>query len=146
MENYHLPADLQQLERDLAGRPRPDPPAELRQRVIQGVRAELQGNGSGNRWTFAAGVAAAVVVWVNLSMSATLATDYGSRPTSPRLQVDKLAEQIQQLLPELSEHEALRQAGLMQAGSQLSRYPMLPTGPAAPRHRGNLDGLLPQGE
>ena len=105
MENRQLPPDLQQLERDLAGRPRPGPPAELRQRVIEGARVELRRNGSRNGWTSAAAVAAAVVVWINLSMSVTHATDYGSRPDTPRPPVGKLAAQIRQLLPELSESD-----------------------------------------
>jgi hypothetical protein len=155
MENEQLPPELEQLERDLADRPRPDPPAELRQRVIGGVRAELQRNGARNGWTFAAAVATAALVWLNLSLSATLATDCGPQPDSLAPEVGKVAEQIQQLLPELSEREALRQAILLQAGSSQPWCPSVPVGPAAPRHRGagvtpvapgEWDDLLLRGE
>jgi hypothetical protein len=118
----------------------------MRQRVIESARVELQRGGARNGWTFAAAVAAAVVVWINLSMSATLATDCGYRPDTPRRPLDEVAGQIQQLLPELPEGEAMRQAALLQAGSHLPEYPTLSAGPAAPRRLRNLDDLLPQGE
>ncbi len=146
MDDNQLPAELQQLERELAGRPRPVPPAELRRRVIDGARAELRRNGSRNGWTFAAAVAAAVVVWINLSMSATLGTDYGPGPDTAGPPVDKVAAQIRQLLPELSQRDALRQAVLLQARSDLTLYPSVPAGSASSRPLGDLDALLPQGE
>lgn len=155
MENEQLPPELEQLERDLADRPRLDPPAELRQRVIGGVRAELRRDGPRNGWAFAAAVAAVVLVWLNLSLSATLATDCGPPPHTPAREVGKVAEQIQKLLPELSQREALRQAVLLQAGSSQPWCPSVPVGPAAPRHRGagvtpvapgEWDDLLLQGE
>jgi hypothetical protein len=146
MENEQFPPELEQLERDLADRPRLDPPAELRERVIDGVRAELQRNGARNGWTFAAAVAAAALVWANLSLSATLGTDYSPQPGSLRPPVDEVAEQIQQLLPELSQREALRQAVLLQARSDLLLYPHVSAGPAASRRLGDLDDLLPQGK
>ena len=145
MENHDLPPDLQELERDLAGRPRPVPPAALRQRVIGGVRAELRRNGSRNGWTFAAGLAAAVVVWVNLSLSATLATGFGSKRGGTGPPVEKVAEQIQQLLPELSDEEARRQAVLLQAGSDLRGRATFSAGRRGLRQFDELEDILREG-
>ena len=145
MENHDLPPDLHELERDLAGRPRPVPPAALRQRVIGCVRAELRRNGSRNGWTFAAGVAAAVLVWVNLSLSATLATDFGPQPDRPRRPVEKVAAEIQRLLPGLSDEEARRQAILLQAGSDLRGRPTFSAGRGALRQFDELEDILREG-
>ena len=146
MDDNQLPTDLRQLERELAGRPRPGPPAELRRRVIDGARVELRRNGSRNGWPLAAAVAAAVVVWINLSMSATLGTDYGPGPDTAGPPAGKVAAQIRQLLPELSENDALLQAVLLQSRSDLTLHPSVPAGPASLRPLGDLDALLPQGE
>ena len=146
MEDFQLPPELQQLERELAGRPHPEPSADMRQRVIGRLRGELRGNGLRNGWTFAAGVAATVLVWANLSLSATLATDYGLPTDSPRPPVGAVAEQIQQLLPELSQREALRQALLLQAGSDLVGYPNVSAHPGARGRLRIFNDLLPQGD
>jgi hypothetical protein len=146
MEDYPLPRDLHRLERDLAARPRSDPPVELRRRVMADVRAELRGRGLRNGWPFAAAVAAAALLWINLSLSATLATDYSKRPYSSAPPVKEVAQQIQKLLPELSEREALRQAILLKAGSDLGRYPSVPVRLGAQDRQGILNDLLPPGD
>jgi len=146
MEDEQLSAELEELERDLAGRPRAEPSADLRERVIEGVQAELRRRKARNGWAFAAAVAAAALVWINLSLSATLGTDYGPRRVRPRPPVDRMAQQIQQLLPELSDCEALRQAVLLEAGWDLPRYPVLLAAPAALRRPADLGDLPPQGE
>ena len=126
--------------------PRPALPAQLRYRVIGQMRAGLQRNGRRSRWSFAAAVAVATAVWINLSLSATLATDFDRRAVSAGPPVGQVAEQIRQLLPELSEDEALWEALLLRAGSDIRRYPVLPASPAAHRSSADLDDLLPQGE
>ena len=143
MEEYELPPELEQLQQDLAACWRPGPPADLRQRVIGGIRAELRRDRSRARWAFAAAMAAAALVWINLSLSATRATDYHLQFGSKRPPVEAAAEQIQQLLPEIPRREALRQAALLQAGSNLAWYPNFPAHPAAPGRLSALDDLLP---
>jgi len=123
MEDRQLPEELERIEQELIDRPSLRPPDDLRERVSDAVRAELQRKRPGDRWAFAAAVAAAVVVWINLSLSATQATDcrlsWGDRP----LAVEAAARQIRELLPEVSDREAMRQAILLQSGSNLAWCP-----------------------
>ena len=128
MEDRQLPPELRQLERDLTSRPLPDPPAALRLRMIGQVRVKLRQDRFAARWGFAAAVAAVALLWINLSLSATQATDYGLRLGGQGQAVGELAEQMQQVLPELSPREALRQAILWQAASTLAACPDLSTG------------------
>jgi hypothetical protein len=146
MDQQQLPPELQRLEQELADCPGPAPPAELRQRVMEGVRAELRGRSLRNGWPFAAAVAAAALLWMNLSLSATLATDYNTRPYTSAPPVKEVAEQIQKLLPELSEREALRQAIFLKAGSHLDHYLSVPVGLGAQDRQGIFSDLLPPGD
>jgi hypothetical protein len=125
MEHQQLPPELQQLQEELLAHPRPDPPANLRQRVMDGVCGELRPNGWRARWAFAASLAAAVLVWVNLSLTATRATDCGLRVGYLPEVVDETTQQIVRLLPQISPEEARREALLLQAGSLLPPYPNL---------------------
>jgi len=142
LETWELPAELKGVERDLTGRPRPDPSAELRQRVINGVRAELAQDRVRGRWAFAAAVAATVLVWANLSLCAVQATDYRLDIGAERPSADALAEQIRQLVPDISEREALRQAVLLRAVSSLAPLPDVPAPSAAQDRFRALDDLL----
>lgn len=146
MEHRQLPPELQQLERDLTARPLPEPPADLRRRVIGQVRAGVRQERSAARWAFAAALAAAVLVWVNLSLSATQATDYGMRLGGQGPPIGMAARQIQRLLPGISRREALRQATLLQAGSNLVACPDFPARPDARNHLDTLGRLLAEGE
>lgn len=146
MTDYdRLPPELQQLERQLAARPRPEPSAELRRRIVGGVQAELlrNGNGSRNRWTFALTTALGIMLWINLSLSATRATDYGLQLGSEPPSVVALANQLHRLAPELSEHEAIRQAVLFSAGSKLAFCPDLRDHAALRQQASQLGNLLP---
>jgi hypothetical protein len=62
------------IERALADLWRSDPPAELRARILTAVRAEWATGRArpapASLWRFAAGLAAGVLLFVNLSMSA----------------------------------------------------------------------------
>jgi hypothetical protein len=77
MNDSQLPAELQQLERDLGGRSLPGSAADLRQTVLADVRLRLRAQRSRDRWQFALAVVAAALLWMNLSLSATQATDFG---------------------------------------------------------------------
>ena len=85
MNESELPDELGRLERELAERPCPEPSADLRSRVLRLVEAELDGAGLRRAeparpragWlSFAVATAAAVLIWINLSMSAANATSF----------------------------------------------------------------------
>ncbi len=153
MENPRLPPELERLERDLVERPSPAPSGELRDRVLRGVEAELgpdqtgSANGRSNGWwTFAVAMAATVLVWLNLSLSAAHATSYGLHLAAEPQSVDLAARQIRDLLPEISRRDAQRYAAVLQAGSNLIGSPDLAAGPRMQRGSLALDDLFPQGE
>ena len=100
MEDWELPAELQQLERDLGNCSLGDASTRLRQRVLDDVRSRLLAERSRSRWQFAAAVAAVAMVWMNLSMSATQATDFGFRRSGPTESVKTIAQQMQRVMPE----------------------------------------------
>jgi len=124
------PAEFAELERRLAERERPEAPIELRRCVIEAMRSELAAPRPQVRqprpwWEFAAAAAAVALVLSNLSISAAQATDYKLRLYGETQPVDVTAEQIRQLLPELSHRQALRHAILLHAGSRLVPAPRL---------------------
>ena len=145
MDNRQLPAELEALQRELRERQPTHLPADLRGRVIGGVRAELARERSRGQWTFAAAVAAAAVIWINLSISATQSTDFGLDFRGEPPSVETVAEQIQRTLPEISRREALRQAVLLRAGSQLVCYPAVSGRPTSRARMKTLDRLLNNG-
>jgi hypothetical protein len=127
MDPAELPPDLAHLERRLAERPRQEPPADLRQRVLAAL-----GRGCGREatgfWRFVAAVAAAVVLAINLSMSAANDTDWRlGGDLAPKQTAS--ADRIREVLPELSEREARRQAVLLRARSFLTLVPCQRTSP-----------------
>lgn len=123
MEDWQLPSELQQLERDLAKRSLLAATAGLRQRVLDDVRSRLRAERLRDRWQFAAAVAAAALLWMNLSMSATQATDFDLRPQWPVESSAAIAQQIRQLVPECSPEEVRRQAILLRAGANMPLMP-----------------------
>jgi anti-sigma factor RsiW len=74
----------------------------------------------------AATLAVVVLVWMNLSISATSATDCRVQMASTSDEVNRLAAEIHELLPELSPAEARRHAILASAGGGLAFMPNLP--------------------
>jgi len=128
MENGQLSSELEQLERALANRMLPEASAQLRQRVLADVRSKLRAKRRQTNLQFAAVVAAAALLWMNLSMSATQATDFGFRRNlmnESSESIETVARQIQQLAPEFSPEEARREAILMRAGSDMLYLPDL---------------------
>jgi hypothetical protein len=124
MSPLDLPDDLADLERRLAQRHRPEPAGDLRRRVLAAVRAAgSEGNGF---WRFAAAVAAAALLAINLSMSVAADTDWHLGDTNPPPSAHAVARRLQEVLPDLPPDEARRQA-LLQAGrSRLTPTPPLP--------------------
>lgn len=116
MENDSLPPELERLERLLAARELPRASQQAKERLLCSVRAELRRSQARSRWAFAVAMAATVLVWLNLSLSATQATDCGLELDGRRQSVENGAQQIRQLLPDLTPREAMRQAVLLRAG------------------------------
>jgi hypothetical protein len=119
MEPWELSPELQRLERDMAHRPLPEAPARLRQRVLDDLGSRRRTELARDRWQFAAAVAAAALLWLNLSMSATQATDFGFRPAGPSDSIEPTARQIRQLVPEFPADESRREAVLWRAGNHV---------------------------
>lgn len=150
METPQLPPDLERLEQLLAGRERPEPSADLKERVIRSVkaelpRAELPPQHSNGWWAFVAATAACVALLLNFSMSAARASSYDLRLAAEPRDFDASVRQIQEMLPELSDREAMRCAVTLQAGSNLARLPHVATGDPAGR-QADLDDYLREGE
>ncbi len=156
MEDPRLPPELERLQRDLAERPTPARSADLRDGVMRSVEAELgpvrpEQNGLANGrpngwWAFAVAMAATVLVWLNLSLSAAHATSYGLHLAAEPESADRAARQIRDLLPEISRRDARRYAAVLQAGSNLVVAPDVAAGPRKQHDFGALADLLPEGE
>jgi hypothetical protein len=124
MENDELNRELQELEHSLASDPWPEPPTALRQRVLLGIRAELDHDRMVSRWRFAA-VAAALLLWLSFSLAATQVITAALSPRQPQQSVVEVAKRIQKLSPDLSPDESLRQAMLFQSAVALGASPSL---------------------
>ena len=122
MTDQRLTPDLERLEQQLASRPREEPPPRLRGRIMGCVEIELRRTRSffDGRMLVAA---AAALVWLNLSLSATNATQAPLGSSDPPELAEPLARQIEQLLPELPRVDARRLAVLYRAGSGLVPCP-----------------------
>src|SRR4051794_23898222 len=105
-----LPADLADLERRLAARSRPSPPAGLRERVVAAARRET-GGGAG---PYVSGLAAAVLIGAALSL-AVAPRLHGRAADGEEKSLNASAQRLRQLDPELSADEARGQALLLQA-------------------------------
>jgi hypothetical protein len=124
MTDPRLSPELEQIQRELAAQPRDDPPLLLRARTMDGVRVELRRERSVfDRYL----LAAAALVWVNLALSATNATQQPSDLPKLRELDEPLVRQIEQLLPELSDKDARRLAVLYREGSGLVPCPDVPS-------------------
>ncbi len=150
MEKPQLPPDLERLEQLLAERGRPEPSADLKERVIRSVEAELPRPGlppqhANGWWTFVAATAACVALLLNFSMSAARASSYDLRLAADPQDFDASVRQIRELLPGVSRREAMRCAVTLQAGSNLARLPRVATGDPA-RRQADLDDYLREGE
>jgi hypothetical protein len=135
-ENFPLPPELEELERQLAARELPQPAPEAKERLLCGVRVELRRAQVRSRWVFSLATAATVLVWLNLSLCATRATNCGLEVAGPLPSVGDGADQIRQLLPELAPREALRQAVLLRAGAGVTACPRLSARDAAAQGSG----------
>jgi hypothetical protein len=124
MDNDKLPLELAELEQRLVARPCPEPAAGLRRRVLGAVARELEQPAAPRlSWTTMAVPAAAVLLWINLSMSAVNHTDWHFGSRTDRATFAASATRLRTLFPEMSEGEAYRQALLLEAGAYLTPAP-----------------------
>jgi hypothetical protein len=94
-------------------------------------------------WRFAAAAAIVAAVWLNLSLSAASVTDFHFQLADNRPSVEKTAREIQNLLPEMSESDARREALLLYAGNNLVMYPKITVSPTAINQMRDFKDLLP---
>lgn len=131
------PADLADLERRLADRVRQEPAPNLRRSVRAAVARELDRHvgemAKRLRWRRLAAAAAVVLVWLNFSTSVVNNMDWRFRGDNGRTQIAAAARHVSELAPELSKHDALRQAMLLEAGLRAA---------PAPYGRASLDRFL----
>ena len=120
MTDPDLPADLAELERRLADRPRVGPSGGLGPRVLGAARLVLRPRPAAASWRSWAALAAAVLVGVNLSMSVAANADWQLTADVEPEQIDATADRLRAAAPELSERELRRQALLYRAGAGLT--------------------------
>ncbi len=125
VEPTDLPAELEQVELELSRRPRPEPSAGLRERVVASVNVQLRRESRPSGWGWVAALAAVVLLLMNLSMSATLATDFGLKDAVRGRSIEERAEEIRAAFPEITEEQALLHAISAQAAADLVPYPSL---------------------
>jgi hypothetical protein len=128
MTDSDLPPDLAAVEQELSGLDR-SPPAALRSRVLAAVRRELRRRARSSTWRFAATIAAAALVGINLSMSVANNAAWSPPPGIDRDQMEATAASLRRLLPELPEQEIYRQALAAQGASGFVVVPALPSSP-----------------
>jgi len=126
VDGQGLPEDLVSLERELGARPHPRPTDALRERVMGEVRGALACDAARTSrrlsvWEFAAALAAAVMLWMNLSMIAASDTRLDLRASRANGTEASVAA-LRELVPGLSEQEARREVTRLGRG-----LPLVPT-------------------
>ena len=118
-----LPAELCELETSLASRNRAKLDDNLRRDVLAGVRNELHAPlKSNNWWSFAASVAACLLLTLNLAIASINVSDYPRDVSVNTADVDETARLMQNLLPELTIEQARRHSMVL-TGARLSPLP-----------------------
>jgi len=113
-----LPAELREIEAALAARPMPEIGGATRARVLAGVRGELAIKARTERWSglrFAAAVAALVLLWLNLSISAVNCTEFRLSPSESQFDEQTALAQIKDLIPDCTAEEARGELLLLRA-------------------------------
>lgn len=120
MEEYPLSPEFESLAARLRELPAIAAPPGLRERVLERVATELQRTRRIDCWMYAGGMAAAVVLWINLSWIASRETSFAV--PSPQT-IDARARQIEQLVPGITSREAQRHAFVIDGGRRLAVSP-----------------------
>lgn len=129
-----LPPELAELEQRLACRAASQPSDHLRARILQAVARELAQPSMAatprmSFWSYAASLAAAAILVLNLSLAAS-GNPLAVRPKLAPQQTLARANAIRQVAPELSAVETRRMALLLSASESLVAVP-LPRGSSA---------------
>jgi hypothetical protein len=122
MNESELPNDFADLEGQLRNRWQLVPRGGFRQKVLGAMalaRDRDKAPENNGLWRFAAAMAAAVLLGINLSMSVAADTDWRLGECLDSSEIEAQAAQIRQLLPEIPEREAYRQALLLWASSRV---------------------------
>jgi hypothetical protein len=103
----------------------PEPSPALRERVLWGVRSQLRREQRASRWRSAAALAATLLLGLGLSLAAghAAARALGRHDSPPPLH--EIARRIQQLSPDLSPEESVRQAMLVSIAAEVGGQPNL---------------------
>lgn len=117
-EPTDLPEDLASLEAALRGCGA-EPPEELADRAVAAAMAARR---RGRSWQFAAGLASAVLLGLNLAMTARLSPAPPLRAAPGPEACRQAYRQVRQAAPELSPEEAAAQALAITAAAQLQPY------------------------
>lgn len=129
-KNTHQDFPEDAFDQWIAGQSPPAPSPGFSDRCLATIPlgAIVPSHDNRSNWRFAEALAIAALVWINLAMSASLATDYGFQRNAiaePNESVETIAERIQGLAPELSAQESQRQAVLLRASESLVCLPNL---------------------
>jgi hypothetical protein len=143
MNDWQLPPELENLERELTSRHAPLPPVEFRQRITSTMRNRLRRERRQDFWNFAAAAAIVAGVWLNLSMSAVSETDFHFHLSDNRPLIEQTTKEIQKLLPEMSAEDAHREALLLCVGGNLVMSPRTYIPTAALNQVIDTNSLLP---
>jgi hypothetical protein len=114
--------------------------------LLRSGDAGVAGGRASGWWAFAVAMAATMLFWLHMSLSATHATSYSMHLPDRPPSVDATARQIQELLPELSRRDAWRHAVVLRAGENLLRSVDVTTDSGTHLRWNNLDDLSPPGE
>ncbi|MGD0091617.1 MAG: hypothetical protein ABSE73_17000 [Planctomycetota bacterium] len=127
----NLPPELREIESALAAQPLPEAGSAARGKILAAVGAELALKARARQqswWRFAAALAALVLLWLNLSMSAVNCTEIRFSPEEKDGDERAALAQIQDLIPDCTVKEAQRQLLLLRARTRLVSAPPLPHG------------------
>jgi hypothetical protein len=124
-----LSPEFAELERRLERRAIGPIAPQLRDTILQAVALELNSQpttkaSSGWSWSYAAGLAAAAVLAINLSMSAALSTNFIGHPAINSNSAMLMPQALQQLAPDIPESEARRMMVLWAGTRQLVLMPV----------------------
>lgn len=122
-QNDQLPTELVEIEALLAGRRREKTPDYLRREVLSDVRTELHFPLKSNNWrSFAASVAACLMLAMNLAIASVNVSDYSPSASTRKANVDETTRLVQDLLPELTDKQARRHSMVL-GGARPSPLP-----------------------
>jgi hypothetical protein len=132
MSDDRLPDELQIVERLLFERDVGAPSTDLRRRIQQSIRRSepvtVRDSSvlSARGWNVFVALAASVAVWANLS-SALLNQPVGISARAAVVDIDRQAEVVNSLMPELSHADARRVAARLSAGIRWSTPRLQPS-------------------